>query len=141
MFNIFQRFLVNLMTSPITSLVISFIFVFLCFGIAYKDKDPSYISRAGGLIAMIGLFPTTRRFLRKGVEETISDLASVDGGGIGDEEIRKIERKEIVKDVSATRCGFWFVFIGTAIWAVGDVIYISIMCEKVTRPVVQFTCT
>lgn len=78
---------------------------------------------------MIGLFPTTRRFLRKGVEETISDLASIDCGGFGDEEIRKIERREIVKDVSAARWGFWFVFVGTAIWALGDVVYISIMCN------------
>jgi hypothetical protein len=126
MFRRLQKILVNFMTSPLIAPIVGAILSMQCLCLATINNDSTFIARAGGLIAMIGLFPTTRRFLRKGVDATIRDLLVVDGGQLEDEKAQLIEYQEVIKDVNAARIGFWLMFIGTCVWAVGDLFYKSI---------------
>lgn len=125
-----QRHFVNMMTSPSFCLILSSFMLILFVAYARCTHNPNDIQRAGGIISMLGLFPVTRSLLRKGVSETYLSLIGIDGGEYGDlnkEKLQEQKKTEELKDVKAQRYGFWFIFIGTWIWAFGDIVYIEIL--------------
>ena len=91
--------------------------------ISIYTKEPMYVARAGALVTLAGIFMTTRRILVSSSEKQ-SIIGRQIMEDVNDECARKEEEEE--ENLKAEKCGFWFLVIGTVIWAYGDLLLAAI---------------
>ena len=86
--------------------------------ISIYSKDPLYVARAGALVTLAGIFMTTRRIL-----VSSSEKQSIIGKQTTQKELndKSIDDEE-EENLKAEKCGFWFLIVGTIIWAYGDLV-------------------
>ena len=126
--------LVNLLTKPLVAFCLSFLIFSVSCAKAIHSKDPGWVASAGAMITLFGILLTTRSLLRHGTvmeayEErkfSISSLPALgDEAGV-EEHNQKAQQK--LTDVVSERYGFWFLLVGTIVWAYGDRAFSYILC-------------
>ena len=97
---------------------------------SHYTGDPLFVARAGALVTLAGILMTTRRLLVNSAKQQSiigKQLAS-------DDELSQLDpddaRREEDEHLKAEKCGFWFLIIGTLIWAYGDLIFLTILVWK-----------
>ena len=84
--------------------------------VSIYSEDPLYVARAGALVTLAGIFMTTRRIL-----VSSSEKQSIIGKQTAQKELNdKCVKDEEEENLKAEKCGFWFLIVGTVIWAYGD---------------------
>ena len=119
--------MMKIITSHWFSLLWTALVMFVSILISIYSQDAMYVARAGALVTLAGIFMTTRRLLVSSAEKQpiIGKQDSPD----------TLERKLTTESASAEeeehlkaeKCGFWFLIIGTIIWAYGDLVLSSIL--------------
>ena len=73
-------------------------------------------------MTLLGGVLATRRIIRLGVDDIFEDDHTVDGGSVTPtpEEIESGRQARL--DIVAAKLAFWFVSLGTIIWAFGDLV-------------------
>ena len=89
--------------------------------ISIYTKEPMHVARAGALVTLAGIFMTTRRILISS-----SEKQSIIGKQITEKVDDECTRNEEEENLKAEKCGFWFLVIGTVIWAYGDLLLVAI---------------
>lgn len=90
--------------------------------ISCRSSDWTWFSRFGGIVTLLGGVLATRRIIRLGVDDIFEDDHTVDGGSVTPtpEEIESGRQARL--DIVAAKLAFWFVSLGTIIWAFGDLV-------------------
>jgi len=114
--------MMKIITSHWFSLLWTALVMFVSILISIYSQDAMYVARAGALVTLAGIFMTTRRLLVSSAEkqpiigkqdspDTLERKLSTESASAEEEEHLKAEK-----------CGFWFLIIGTIIWAYGDLV-------------------
>ena len=114
--------MMKIITSHWFSLLWTALVMFVSILISIYSQDAMYVARAGALVTLAGIFMTTRRLLVSSAEkqpiigkqdspDTLERMLSTESASAEEEEHLKAEK-----------CGFWFLIIGTIIWAYGDLV-------------------
>ena len=85
--------------------------------VSIYSEDPLYVARAGALVTLAGIFMTTRRIL-----VSSSEKQSIIGKQTAQKELNDKCVKDEEENLKAEKCGFWFLIVGTIIWAYGDLV-------------------
>lgn len=88
--------------------------------LSFYTQDANYVARAGALVTLAGIFMTTRRLLVGSAEKQSfvgKQFTSKDQKN--ELTIEQLAREE-EEHLNAEKCGFWFLIVGTVIWAYGD---------------------
>ncbi|MBA3692613.1 MAG: hypothetical protein H0W77_04115 [Acidobacteria bacterium] len=112
----------NYLTNIRTISTLSVIWVLVSLVISFFAYDWTWFGRSGAILTLGGAALALRPLLRMGVEEFYRDQHIIDGGHFDPtpEEVEAERQGRL--DVRASHIGFWFVVIGTIIWAYGDLI-------------------
>ena len=89
--------------------------------VSIYTEDASHVARAGALVTLAGIFMTTRRLLVKSAEKQSFDPLKQGSKHVPLLESELLEKEEI-EHLKAEKCGFWFLIVGTLIWAYGDLV-------------------
>lgn len=87
--------------------------------VSIATKDASHVARAGALVTLAGIFMTTRRLLVNSAEQAASLSDSGHTKPTEPTSHAELAQQEI-EHLKAEKCGFWFLIVGTVIWAYGD---------------------
>lgn len=90
---------------------------------SYYTNQWHWFGRSGAIITLMGAILATRRMIRLGVVEYHRDSKTISGGTFGESDKdrkQELANAEDLRDTKASYYGFWFVVIGTVIWAYGD---------------------
>ena len=117
--------MMKILTSHWFSIVWTLSVMVLSIVISIFTKDASYVARAGALVTLAGIFMTTRRLLVSSAEKQSFDFLNQDAKALPRVEHEFLEKEEI-EHLKAEKCGFWFLIIGTVIWAYGDLVLIAL---------------
>ena len=126
--------IVKTLTRPVVALCLSILVLLISCVKAVISEDPGWFASAGAMITLFGILLTTRSLLRfKSAEEAYQykepNFASLPS--LGDEkgaEKQRDKEQQKIRDISAERCGFWFLVVGTFIWAYGDRVFSYMLC-------------
>ncbi len=113
-----KKYLTNIQTI----FTFSVVWVLGSFAVSFFAHDWTWFGRSGAILTLSGAVLAVRPLLRMGVEEFYRDQHTIDGGHVEPtpEEVEAERQGQL--DVRASHIGFWFVVIGTIIWAYGDLI-------------------
>ena len=115
--------MMKIVTSHWFSFLWTALVMFASILISIYSQDAMYVARAGALVTLAGIFMTTRRLLVSSAEkqpiigkqnspDTLERKLSTGSASAEEEE----------EHLKAEKCGFWFLIIGTIIWAYGDLV-------------------
>ena len=90
--------------------------------ISIFTQDPNYVARAGALVTLAGIFMTTRRLLVSSSEKQPIIGKQISAKTPENELNQEHSIHEEEEHLKAEKCGFWFLIIGTVIWAYGDLV-------------------
>lgn len=86
------------------------------------SQDAMYVARAGALVTLAGIFMTTRRLLVSSAEKQPIIGKQLPPNMIECELRVESSTDEEEEHLKAEKCGFWFLILGTVIWAYGDLV-------------------
>jgi hypothetical protein len=118
----FEDLMRSLLTNTPLIIALGVIAIIVSTIISCRFSDWTWFSRFGGIITLLGGVLATRRIIRLGVDEIFEDDHTIDGGGVvpTPEDIESSEQAR--RDIVAAKLAFWFVSLGTLIWAFGDLL-------------------
>jgi len=108
-------------TSHWFSAVWTIVVMMLSTAASIYTQDPSYVARAGALLTLAGIFMTTRRLLVQSAEKQSFDPLKHASKQTLMVDLEVSEQEEI-EHLKAEKCGFWFLIMGTIVWAYGDLV-------------------
>jgi len=96
--------------------------------ITIYTEDATHVARAGALVTLAGIFMTTRRLLVNSAEKSLSsDALDQDPITLTGSVKREVDAEEEIEHLKAEKCGFWFLIVGTVIWAYGDLVITALL--------------
>jgi hypothetical protein len=81
-----------------------------------------WFARSGSILTLTGGVLAARRLIRLGVKEFFHAEHMVDGGHAAPTPDETESDRQEYLDIQAAHIGFWFIIIGTIIWAYGDLL-------------------
>ena len=114
--------MMKIVTSHWFSLLWTALVMFASILISIYSHDAMHVARAGALVTLAGIFMTTRRILVSSAEKQ-PIIGKQDPPDTLEKELNaQITSAEEEEHLKAEKCGFWFLIIGTIIWAYGDLV-------------------
>ncbi len=118
--------MMKIITSHWFSLLWTAVVMFTSIFVSFYTQDAMHVARAGALVTLAGIFMTTRRLLVNSAEKQ-----PIIGKQLTENELSKERTSDEEEEhLKAEKCGFWFLIIGTVIWAYGDLVLGTILAWK-----------
>lgn len=95
--------------------------------ISLYTQDASHLARAGALVTLAGIIMTTRRILVNSSEKQGIIGKQHDSDILKNEISQALQLAEEEQHLKAEKCGFWFLIVGTVIWAYGDLAFSALL--------------
>ena len=114
--------MMKIITSHWFSLLWTALVMLVSILISVYSQDAMYVARAGALVTLAGIFMTTRRLLVSSAEQQSIIGKQLSASSLENKVSAEQARREEKEHLDAERCGFWFLIIGTIIWAYGDLV-------------------
>ena len=112
----------KLITNPYLVGGTAILWMLVSVGLSFRTADWGWFARSGAILTLSGGLLAARALLRLGVQGLYRAQHTIDGGHFipTPEDIAK--RNQQWLDAQSSHFGFWFIIIGTVIWAYGDLI-------------------